>query len=373
MKQTIWNPSNVQEAINMASLLANNDQRKTHELIILHAAFGHHFDGELGMLSEQGSVIQGKPTLGADPMAGIVRRSGLCRYIQVTSWDAQHCTLKTARTDEPEEVVHEFTFTIDMANQMGLTQRGHTWKKMPMQMLRSRVVTMALRAVFPDAVSGIYGADEIAESSNMSDHERERVVAQAIGEAPPTQPPQRSAAPRQPQRSAAPQQQPPQQQQQIEPNRLYDFSTEDGWQKAIKGWGLSPEDAVDLIGHMVESPTALTPSQREELFYSRLACTSMRDASIPTDWFTKGMEECRTYHQNLSKQFKILTYMLPKFFGPRMSCGAWMETLKLAQAIQMKERQEQAVAVLKEMHPLDWTAYDFVQSLLDEDMELGSN
>ena len=39
MKQTIWNPSNVQEAINMASLLANNDQRKTHELIILTSLF----------------------------------------------------------------------------------------------------------------------------------------------------------------------------------------------------------------------------------------------------------------------------------------------------------------------------------------------
>jgi hypothetical protein len=360
MKQTIWNPANVQEAINMASLLANNDQRKTHELIILHAAFGHHFDGELGMLSEQGSVIQGKPTLGADPMAGIVRRSGLCRYIQVTSWDATHCTLKTARTDEPEEVVHEFTFTIEMANQMGLTQRGHTWKKMPMQMLRSRVVTMALRAVFPDAVSGIYGADEIAENSNLSDQERERVVAQAIGEAPPTQPP------------AAPQQ-PPQQQQQIEPNRLYDFSTEEGWQKALKGWGLSLDDAVDLVAHMVDSPTTLTPSQKEELFYSRLACTSMRNASIPTDWFTGTMDEVRTYHQNLSKQFKILTYMLPRFFGPRMACGAWMETLKLAQAIQMRERQDKAVQVLKDMYPLDWTAYDFVQSLLDEDMELGSH
>jgi len=367
MKQTIWNPANVQEAINMASLLANNDQRKTHELIILHAAFGHHFDGELGMLSEQGSVIQGKPTLGADPMAGIVRRSGLCRYIQVTSWDATHCTLKTARTDEPEEVVHEFTFTIDMANQMGLTQRGHTWKKMPMQMLRSRVVTMALRAVFPDAVSGIYGADEIAENSSLSDQERERVVAQAIGEAPPTQPPQRSAAPRQQQRSAAPQQ-PPQQQQQIEPNRLYDFSTEEGWQKALKGWDLSLDDAVDLVAHMVDSPTTLTPSQKEELFYSRLAARSMRDASIPVNWFTGTMDEVRAYHQNLYDQFGILKYMLPKWFGPRMACGAWMETLKLSQAIQMKERQDKAVEVLKTMHPLDWTAYDFVQSLLDEDM-----
>ena len=356
----------------MASLLANNDQRKTHELIILHAAFGHHFDGELGMLSEQGSVIQGKPTLGADPMAGIVRRSGLCRYIQVTSWDATHCTLKTARTDEPEEVVHEFTFTIDMANQMGLTQRGHTWKKMPMQMLRSRVVTMALRAVFPDAVSGIYGADEIAENSNLSDQERERVVAQAIGEAPPSAAPQpqRSAAPRQQQRSAAPrqQQQPSQQQQQIEPNRLYDFSTEDGWQKALKGWGLELDDAMELVAHMVESPTSLRPEQKEELFYSRLAARSMRDASIPNDWFTGTMDQVKTYHQNLYDQFSILKYMLPKWFGPRMSHGAWMETLRLAQSIKLKERREKAIEVLKQMSPVDWSAYDYVQSLLDEDM-----
>jgi len=127
------------------------------------------------------------------------------------------------------------------------------------------------------------------------------------------------------------------------------------------------------VAHMVESPTALTPSQKEELFYSRLAARSMRDASIPTNWFTGTMDQVKTYHQNLYDQFSILKYMLPKWFGPRMACGAWMETLKLAQAIQMKERQEKAVEVLKTMHPLDWTAYDFVQSLLDEDMELGSH
>ena len=43
---------------------------------------------------------------------------------------------------------------------------------MPLQMLRSRVLTMGLRAVYPDAVSGIYSADEIADSTDMSDDER---------------------------------------------------------------------------------------------------------------------------------------------------------------------------------------------------------
>jgi len=370
MTHSIWNPSTVQEAIDMANLLTAG---RGQDLIVLHANFGHHFDGDMGRLMSQANMIQGQPTLTADAMAGICRRSGLCRYIQITEWTDRLCTVVAARTDEPADITHEFTFSWEMATAQGLTNK-RPWQKMPKQMLRARAMTMALRSVFPDAVSGVYSADEIADNKQMSEDEHEAIAARALGEELPSRRPQpRSAAPRQQQRSAAPQQQPPQQQQQIEPNRLYDFSTEEGWQKALKGWGLELSDAMDLVAHMVESPTALTPSQKEELFYSRLAARSMRDASIPTNWFTGTMDQVKTYHQNLYDQFSILKYMLPKWFGPRMACGAWMETLKLAQAIQMKERQEKAVEVLKTMHPLDWTAYDFVQSLLDEDMELGSH
>ena len=59
---------------------------------------------------------------------------------------------------------------------------GVMWKKIPMQMLRARVTTMALRAIFPDIVSGIYSTDEIADSSDLSETERALIQAESLGE-----------------------------------------------------------------------------------------------------------------------------------------------------------------------------------------------
>jgi len=114
-------------------------------------------------------------------MAGIVRNSGLCRFMRIASWDEEHCTYECARHDEPEGIVHAFTFTIGMAASQGLTN-NRTWKQMPMQMLRARCLTMMLRAVYPDAVSGVYSPDEIADNTSMSDEERASIQAESLGE-----------------------------------------------------------------------------------------------------------------------------------------------------------------------------------------------
>ena len=126
-------------------------------------------------------VLQGKPSLGADAMSGIVRASGLCRFMVVSDWSDTVCTMVFARNDEPEEVKHTFTFTLDMATKQGLTG-NRNWKQMPRQMLRARVLTMGLRAVFPDCVSGIYSPDEIADNMSISDEERLEISAQSLGE-----------------------------------------------------------------------------------------------------------------------------------------------------------------------------------------------
>ena len=121
------------------------------------------------------------PSLNADAMSGICRNSGLVRFMRIASWSAQQCTMEFARTDEPADIVHTFTYTYEMAQAQGLTN-NRNWRQMPLQMLRSRVLTMGLRATFPDAVSGIYSADEIADNTNMSDDERAQISAESLGE-----------------------------------------------------------------------------------------------------------------------------------------------------------------------------------------------
>ena len=192
---SIYTPKTLDQAKEIATLISDAPR----DCVRLHAAFGAHFGGDMALAQNNAYMLKGKPSLNADAMAGIVRRSGVCRFMVITSWDNDHCTYQCARHDEPESIVHTFTYTLQMAQAQGLT-RNRNWQQMPMQMLRARALTLMLRAVYPDAVSGIYSPDELADNmSDISDDERAQISADSLGE-------QISAAPR-PQR--APQSQPP--------------------------------------------------------------------------------------------------------------------------------------------------------------------
>jgi len=205
----IYTPSTLDEAKELAQIFATNNNRPL-DLLRLHATFGHHFGSNMAITAQQGYVIRDVPSLKADAMAGIVRRSEVCKFIKIESWDENHCTIELARSDEPKGMTHTFTYTMEMATRQDIA-KGVMWKKIPMQMLRARVLTMALRAVFPDIVSGIYSTDEIADSTDLSEDERAEIQAESLGEdvkvkrpsrAPqpvpppePTQPPKPKAQP----------------------------------------------------------------------------------------------------------------------------------------------------------------------------------
>ena len=176
-----FRPTNQDELWNMAMMLHNGDNRKAHEAVLCYAQFGHHFDFDLGRLMCQAYVLKNKAALTADASAGICRKSGLVRVMRISSWDETHCTYQVARTDEPDDIIHEFTYTRQMAEMQGLT-RNRNWDTMPKQMCRVRALTMALRAVFPEVVSGIYSVDEIADNTPMDDYERAMITAESIGE-----------------------------------------------------------------------------------------------------------------------------------------------------------------------------------------------
>ena len=204
---SIYTPKTLDQAKEIASLISDNPR----DCLRIHAAFGAHFNGDMAITQNNAFTLKGKPSLNADAMAGIVRRSGVCRFMVITSWDADHCTYQCARHDEPEQIIHTFTYTIDMAKAQGLT-RNRNWQQMPMQMLRARALTLMLRAVYPDAVSGIYSPDELADNmSDISDDERAQISADSLGEqisaapraqrAPKPQPPRNAQASRPPQQA----------------------------------------------------------------------------------------------------------------------------------------------------------------------------
>ena len=176
----LYTPTNRTELREICEMLAD-DKNSPIQLMIKHANFGHHFDGNVAITAQQAYILKGKPSLSADAMHAIARKSGLVQFIRVKSLDHQHCTYEMSRKDEPDNVVHIWTYSFEMAEHQGLT-RNRNWQQMPMQMLRARALTLGLRGTFPEAVSGIYSADEIADNQPMNDDERAELTAEVFGE-----------------------------------------------------------------------------------------------------------------------------------------------------------------------------------------------
>ena len=315
-------PDLINNVQSLAMLLSNGDQRKAHEYVLLYSAFGHHFGYDMGRTITQGYVLKGKPTLNADAMAGICRRSGLCRFIRVLEWTHETCTIEMARTDEPPEITHIYTFNMQMAQQQGLT-RQQNWSRMPMQMLRARALTMGLRATFPDCVSGIYSVDEIADNTSMNDQERSMIIAQSMGEdinlssRPQTQrPPQPS---RQPQPQRAPQPTPaPQPEISVEDQSIQVKPFSDDVPPKTHRAKVTPMNAFESVSDMLNGAIKfnklsvdevnaaclrhnahidqMSEQERRDFFYKWLLCSALRNSEITDDeWWRNTSMHKKTF------------------------------------------------------------------------------
>lgn len=336
---SIFIPRNLEELKDMAMLLAGGNQKDAFDDIKVFSAFGDLFGGHYGRTLTQATMIKGKPTLGADAMAGICRSSGLVRFMRITQWSDEGCVMQVARTDEPAEIVHEFCYTFAMAQQQGLTN-NRNWRTMPKQMCRVRCLTMALRAIFPDAVAGIYSADEIADHTNMDDNERTYITAQALGEDVGTQPPQAQRAPQQsrapqPQRPQhtvehVPQSQPPQHPsqhsaqpepsqpvQEIEepldttprqPRKLTpvrDFATMGDLAKAIEHHGITRGEVNDVATRLGANLAEMSSGDRGRFFYEWIFSAVIRRSRLQPNWW-RDMGTAKPIIKALRDEFPTL-------------------------------------------------------------------
>jgi RecT family len=110
-------------------------------------------------------VINGRPTLAADTMAGLIQRylrrarAGLFRVVESSN---ERCVVEYRRPEWEQSSFVEWT--IQDANRAGLTKKGGTWVQYPRAMLRARAIAEAARAGFPDICAGLYDPDELADA-----------------------------------------------------------------------------------------------------------------------------------------------------------------------------------------------------------------
>jgi hypothetical protein len=122
-------------------------------------------------------IIDGKPTLAAELIAALVLKRVPGAVFEVAQSTNERCVVVAARPGRPE---HEYPFTMEDAKAAGLTGKDN-WKKYPRAMLRSRAITEAARAVFPDATMGLYDPDELGAVTNADGE----IVVTAVENKPP--------------------------------------------------------------------------------------------------------------------------------------------------------------------------------------------
>lgn len=331
-------PRTVEELWQYASILCNNDSRKAGELALCYSAFAHHFDFDLGRVLMNTHVIQGKPCLNADGLAAVARSSGLIRFMRFTVLNDERCVYEMARADEPEGVTHTYEYTIKDAEDAGHLNKA-MWKKHRRSMLRVRALAAICRAVVPDAVSGVYSVDEMADSMDMSEQEREQIVAQSIGEevsrAPQAQrapQPSRAPQPQRPQHTVehVPQSQPPQHPlqhsaqpepsqpvQEIEepldttprqPRKLTpvrDFSTMGDLAKAIEHHGITRGEVNDVATRLGANLAEMSSGDRGRFFYEWIFSAVIRRSRLQPNWW-RDMGTAKPIIKALRDEFPTL-------------------------------------------------------------------
>jgi 5'-3' exonuclease len=107
-------------------------------------------------------LIKGKPSMSAQLIVGIVKRSHMCEYFRLVESTDKLATWETKRRDEPEPT--RMTYSIEDATRAQLTGNDQ-WKKRPRTMLQWRAGTELARAVYPDLVAGLYSVEEMEDAA----------------------------------------------------------------------------------------------------------------------------------------------------------------------------------------------------------------
>lgn len=213
-------------------------------------------------------VIEGKPSAGADLIAGLIRKAGHKLRVRVerAADGGPVAVAEVIRSDDPD---YTFSCRWDMtrANAANLTGKAN-WKKFPEAMLKARAITEVAREAASDALMGvIYTPEELGAADTDADGVPVQVTSERVTPTPRQQQPRRAAA----QGSAADavnarlgqQQEPPQVTAEGLLQELEDAKGDPEklrlvWRKA----GLLPEADGSMIRAMVEG--LMQPAQEQQ-------------------------------------------------------------------------------------------------------------
>lgn len=158
-------PSSQEGKYKMAQVLSQSgllpSGLDTPQKVFVALEWGHELQLSPMVAVNNIAVINGKPTLSADIMAAVVKRSpeyGGIEWVKQTEQEAECKVKRILPNGQTEESTSRFTW--QDAVKAGLANRD-VWKKYPRRMLKHRCQSYALRDMFPDLLAGIYTPEEM--------------------------------------------------------------------------------------------------------------------------------------------------------------------------------------------------------------------
>ena len=132
------------------------------------------------VLSEY-DIIQGRPALKSQAMLARFQLAG-----GSVQWDEVTPKKVKGTFKHPQGGTLTVEWTIEMAKAAGLVRDGSGWSKYPEDMLRSRVVSRAVRSVYPACILGHYAVEEVMDFDSPAPKVKDMGAAEEIIEAQPT-------------------------------------------------------------------------------------------------------------------------------------------------------------------------------------------
>jgi hypothetical protein len=111
-------------------------------------------------------IIQGKPALKSQAILARFQLSG-----GSVQWDEVTNKKVKGTFKHPQGGSLTVEWTIEMAKQAGIYRDGSGWSKYPEDMLRARVISRAVRSIYPACILGHYATEEVMDfDSPMPKH-----------------------------------------------------------------------------------------------------------------------------------------------------------------------------------------------------------
>ena len=137
----------------------------TPEKVCVALQWGHELGLSPMVAVNNVAVINGKPTLSADIMAAVVKRSpeyGGIKWTELSEQKAECVITRILPNGEKESITS--SFTIQDAMKAGLATKD-VWRKYPKRMLKHRCLSYGLKDMFPDLLAGLYTPEEMESVS----------------------------------------------------------------------------------------------------------------------------------------------------------------------------------------------------------------